>query len=116
MKKINTVKAHREFDRIVHHGRALRSSHFTVFHAPSTLGYARLGISVGKKNGIAVRRVLIKRQVRAMLAKADLLRLNIDVIVAVKATYDPGHYAGNEEELLGLLATMKETIIETVQE
>jgi len=110
MKKINTVKAHREFDRIIHHGRGIKSPHFTVHFTPSTLEYARIGISVGKKNGIAVKRVLIKRQVRAIVAKCDLLQYPIDVIIAVRATYDPGHYAELESELLALLAQMKESI------
>lgn len=110
MKKINTVKAHREFDRIIRHGHAIKSPHFAVYHVPSSLEHARIGISVGKKNGIAVRRVRIKRQVRAMIAKADLLPLKVDAIVVVRPSYDPDQYPGLEEELLLSLARMKETI------
>ncbi len=110
MKKINTVKAHREFDRIIHHGRAIKSPHFSVYVTPSSLEYARIGISVGKKNGGAVRRVLIKRQVRAIVAKADLLSLKADLIITVRPTYDPENYQSLEEELLLSLSQMKETI------
>ena len=115
MKKTNTVKAHREFDRIIHHGRVIKSPHFSVYFVPSSLEYARIGISVGKKNGIAVKRVRIKRQVRAMVAKGDLLSLKADIIITIRPTYDPAEYAWLEEELLSSLSRMKETIIETVQ-
>ena len=110
MKKINTVKAHREFDRIIRHGHAFKSPHFGLYYVPSPLEYARIGISVGKKNGIAVKRVLIKRQVRAMVAKADLLSLKVDVIITIRPTYDPEHYQDLEEELNLLLRQLKETI------
>ncbi|MBQ7243092.1 MAG: ribonuclease P protein component [Bacilli bacterium] len=110
MKKINTVKAHKDFDRIIHHGRAIKTSHFAVYFVPSPLDYARVGISVGKKNGIAVRRVRIKRQVRAMVAKADLLQLKVDAIVVVRPNYDPMDYHELEGELLASLSHMKETI------
>ena len=110
MKKINTVKAHRDFDRIIRHGHAIKSPNFSVYSVPSDLGFARIGISVGKKNGIAVRRVLIKRQVRAIIAKADLLALSVDVIVTIRPTYEPKNYTNLEEELLLLLSQLKETI------
>ena len=109
MKKINTVKAHRDFDRIIHSGRAIKSPHFSVYSVPSTLGYARIGISVGKKNGIAVKRVRIKRQIRAIVAKADLLGLPVDVIITVRPTYEPGEYAALERELLDSLSELKGT-------
>jgi len=110
MKKVNTVKAHADFDRIIHHGRSIKSPRFSVYFVPSDLDYARIGISVGKKNGIAVRRVLIKRQVRAIVAKADLLDLKMDIIIAVRPTYDPVEYGESEQELLASLTRVKETI------
>ncbi|MCR5348731.1 MAG: ribonuclease P protein component [Bacilli bacterium] len=110
MKKVNTVKAHREFDRIIRHGKAIKTPHFSMYFTPSELDHVRVGISVGKKNGIAVRRVRIKRQVRAMVEKADILGLPLDVIIAVRPTYDPEEYSGLEGELLASLTRMKETI------
>ena len=110
MKKENTVKAHREFDRIIHRGRAIKSPHFAVYFTPSPLEYARIGISVGKKNGGAVKRVLIKRQVRSMIQEADVLSVRLDVIVVVRPSYDPDDYHGLKGELLASLTQMKESI------
>lgn len=110
MKKENTVKSHRDFDRIIRRGRSFKSPHFAVYVLPSELGYARIGISVGKKNGNAVKRVLIKRQIRTMVAKADLLSLPADLIIVVRPSYDTNGYGLLEEELLSLLAQVKEQI------
>ena len=110
MKKENTVKSHRDFDRIIRNGRSFKSSHFAVYVVASELGYARIGLSVGKKNGIAVKRVLIKRQVRAMVAKAELLAHSADFIVVIRPSYDPNCYGLLEEELLTLLTQVKEQI------
>lgn len=110
MKKVNTVKAHREFDRIIRHGRVIKSPHFSAYFVPSELGYARIGISVGKKNGIAVRRVLIKRQVRAMVQKANLLDRKVDLVITIRPDYDPRDYHGLEGELLATLSQVKEII------
>ena len=110
MKKENTVKSHRDFDRIIRSGRSFKSDHFAVYVLPSELGYARIGLSVGKKNGIAVKRVLIKRQVRTMVAKAELLPYSNDFIVVIRPSYDPNRYGALEEELLSLLGHVKEQI------
>lgn len=110
MKQENTVKAHREFDRIIRHGRAIKSVHFALYATPSSLGYARIGISVGKKNGGAVVRVRIKRQVRAMLLEADILGIPLDLIVVVRPCYDREDYAGMKAELLASIDKVKETI------
>lgn len=110
MKKVNTVKAHREFDRIIRHGRAIKSPHFSVYFVPSDLEHARIGVSVGKRNGMAVRRVLIKRQVRSIVDEADVLPVRLDLIIVVRPNYDPREFRGLREELLSSLSQMKETI------
>ena len=110
MKKENTVKSHRDFDRIIRTGQSFKSTHFAVYLLPTELGYARVGISVGKTNGIAVKRVLIKRQVRAMVAKAGLLPCSDDFILVIRPSYDPNCYGVLEEELLSLLEHAKEHI------
>lgn len=110
MKKENTVKSHRDFDRIIHSGHCFKSTHFAAYVLPTESGYARIGISVGKKNGIAVKRVLIKRQVRAMVAKAGLLPYSDDFILVIRPSYDPKCYNDLEAELLSLFEHVKEHI------
>lgn len=110
MKRINTVKSHREFDEIIHHGVKLRSSHYAFFYQLSPLDYSRIGLAVGKANGGAVKRVRIKRQVRAMLAKKYDFSLPVSIIVVIRPDYDPDQFEKNETELCDLLNQMKEKL------
>ena len=103
MKRINTVKKHREFDAIIHHGVKLRSEHFSLYTLPSELGFTRFGLAVGKANGGAVMRVRIKRQVRAMIAKRDDFSLSADIIVVIRPNYKEAEFHANEQELNTLL-------------
>lgn len=108
MKRVNTVKSHREYDAIIHHGVKLRSEHFSLYHRPSDLGYTRIGLAVGKANGGAVQRVRIKRQVRAILAKRNDYSLPIDIIIVIRPNYDQADFHENERELNVLLDQIKE--------
>lgn len=108
MKRINTVKSHQEFDSIIHHGSKLRSEHYTCFYVSSDLGYTRIGLAVGKANGGAVKRVRIKRQVRAMLAKRNDYSLKLSIIIVIRPNYCDDAYHENERELNALLDQIKE--------
>lgn len=108
MKRVNTVKSHREYDAIIHHGVKLRSEHFSLYYRPSDLGYTRIGLAVGKANGGAVQRVRIKRQVRAILAKRNDYSLPIDIIIVIRPNYDQADFHENERELNVLLDQIKE--------
>ena len=109
MDKKHTVKAHLEFDRIIRHGQAVKTAHFAIFFLPRIEEYPRAGISVGKKNGMAVRRVKIKRQVRAMIEKSNPWDCPYDFIVVIRPSYDPRGYHELEGELLQALSEMKGT-------
>ncbi|MDY5441595.1 MAG: ribonuclease P protein component [Candidatus Enteromonas sp.] len=110
MKKINTIKPHREFDRIIHGGVKVKSTHFSLFGEKSDAGYARVGVAVGKSNGKAVVRVRIKRQVRAMIAKAMDWTAPVNLIIVIRPTYQLGEFATNEQELIASLARIKELL------
>ena len=108
MKRVNTVKSHREYDAIIHHGVKLRSDHFSLYYRPSDLGYTRIGLAVGKANGGAVQRVRIKRQVRAMIAKRNDYSLSLDIIIVIRPNYNQADFQENERELDALLNQTKE--------
>ena len=108
VKRVNTVKSHREFDAIIHHGVKVRSEHFSLYALPSELGYTRFGLAVGKANGGAVTRVRIKRQVRAMIAKRDDYSSSLDVIIVIRPNFKETEFHENELELNALLDHTKE--------
>ena len=108
MKKENTVKSHREFDRIIQKGARIKTAHFRLHYLPSNFDHSRIGIAVGKANGGAVRRVRLKRQVRAMVDKRVGEESPLDIIVVIRPEYDPKDYHELEAELLDAFQKIKE--------
>ena len=108
MDKLHTIKSHREFDRLIQTGAHLRTEHFRLHYLPNQVGFTRIGIAVGKRNGGAVTRVRLKRQVRAMVAKADFSSLTIDLIIIVSPEYRRDHFHELEDELLTAINQIKE--------
>ena len=72
--------------------------------------YTRIGIAVGKSNGVAVTRVKEKRQVSAMLAKRNDYSLPIDLIIVIRPCYSTEAYEANEEELNASLDQIREKL------
>ncbi|MCR5491328.1 MAG: ribonuclease P protein component [Bacilli bacterium] len=111
MKREYRVKKHPEFDHIIRSGRKMKSEHFALyFEQIPGQNHSRIGIAVGKKNGVAVTRVRIKRQVRAMLAKRNDYDQPINLIIVVRPNYHVDEFAANEEELNASLDAMKEQL------
>ncbi len=114
MKRPFRVKDHREFDRIIRNGKRIKSSHFNVYYEPSSpeQNHSRVGIAVGKANGIAVVRVKQKRQVRAMLASDFDFTKPFNIIIAIKPSYKIDEFAANQDELRRSLEQIRESSIE----
>ena len=109
MKKINRVKKYSEFKEIMDLRRYARNEYFTVYYREKTQEYGRIGLLVSKKNGIAVTRVKIKRQVRSIIDNAlNLKELKKDLIVVISKNYDKENYEKAKVLLETLLNTIKE--------
>ncbi|MCQ2741946.1 MAG: ribonuclease P protein component [Bacilli bacterium] len=108
MKRQFRILKHQEFDRIIRSGKSLRTPHFSLCYETNELGYSRIGIAVGKANGKAVVRVKEKRQVRAIFAERDDYRVNVNLIVIIRPSYDPERYQEAKDELNKALDTIKE--------
>lgn len=112
MKRANRVRKHQEFDSIIHGSHALRSKHFSIYYHVKEESLTRIGISVSKKNGNAVTRTLIKRQIRAMLGANYPLNLPYDIVIIVRTSYKASEFASNTKELLDTLGKIGEQGIE----
>jgi len=58
------IRSKRDFDRVFHEGRGFQLREIAVKAVLNDLGHPRLGLSVGKSHGGAVRRNRIKRLIR----------------------------------------------------
>lgn len=113
MQKEYRVKKHSEFDRIIHAGAKIKTIHYTIYieKAPEQ-NHARIGIAVSKRNGIAVSRVRIKRQIRAMISRNFDMNRRLNLIIVIRPNYSPLEKKGNEEELAKALDEIKDHEIE----
>lgn len=108
MKRENRVLKHREFDEIIQSTPYLKSQHYVIHYRQNVANKARIGISVSKKNGGAVTRNRIKRQVRAAIGEGYDLTKAFDIIIIVRASYDPEQFHEEETELLSSLSKIGE--------
>ena len=89
MKKENRILKYEEFSEIIGSSRRIRTPHFLINARKRESGDARIGISVSKRNGHAVTRNKIKRQIRYMIGQGfdlsrDFEKEKLELIDAIK--------------------------------
>ncbi len=68
-------------------GCARKSPHFVLLIGPAVNNFSRIGITVSKKNGNAVRRNYIKRFLREFFRLNKNKFINHDFIIIVRKTF-----------------------------
>lgn len=93
----------KDYERVYALRRRVSDSFFTVNHAPSVAGHARLGLSVGAKMvGNAVARNRIKRTVRESFRLHQHQLPAVDLVVGARAMVRTAHNARLRESLADL--------------
>ena len=110
MKRENRVLKHREFSEILSNCPFAKEAHFVVHYRPNKADKLRVGIQVGRRNGGAVRRNKIKRQIRTLCLNAFEFGKSGDLIVVVRLSYDPKDYLKAKEELGNIWAEIGEKL------
>jgi len=111
--KEERLSGKREFDRVFQEGRAFRCSRLTVLATPSPFEVSRLGLSVGRKTGGAVRRNRIKRVLReAYRLNKDLLERPCDVVVIPRRDWKDIRLGSIEEDFRRILQAISKAFVD----
>lgn len=88
MKKAYRVKKEADFQKVFHQGKSMANRQFVIYALPKEgQKHFRVGLSVGKKMGNAVKRNDIKRKIRHVLIEMDQedsIKSNVDFVVIAR--------------------------------
>lgn len=113
MKKINIVKSKYDFDQIIKTGKTLKSKYFVINYKinEDDKNNTRFGITISKKNAIAVERNRIKRQVKSIIDKNNYNKgFKYIIIIRKEALFLS--YQDLKKSLIDLLTNVKGEIDE----
>ena len=109
MKEINRIKKYQEFQEIFNLKKYKRNNLFTIYFRNNSYGFARVGLFVTKKNGNAVKRVKIKRQVRSIVDEClDYQKVSKDMIIVISKEYSVDMFQDNRTKLMKLIGSIQE--------
>ncbi len=104
--KTTVLKDNRDFQRLYHRGKKCVSGKFVLYFLPNGSSENRLGITAGKKIGIAVQRNRIRRQIREIYRlSADSLLPGFDIVIVARSRAIGKAWQEQREDLLGLFRT-----------
>ncbi len=109
MKKRDIVKSSEEFNKILNTKQKLSNNRYTIFYCQSEDEKKYFGISAPKKYGNAVFRNKMKRRLRAIIDKCNLLFKNgRKYIIIIKRDFINSSYKDNLESLKNLIGELNE--------
>jgi len=84
-RRSTTLTASPEFERVYRNGSVYRGRLFSVHALPNTIGEPRLGLSVSKKVGTAVKRNKVRRRLKEVFRfSAKRLPSNLDFVISAR--------------------------------
>ena len=97
------IRKRSEYKVSYERGRRIPSKNFVLFVTRNALGRPRLGITVTRRLGGAVRRNRAKRLVREVFRRHKSSFIDVDIVVNGRSGLPGAEYERLEEELLACL-------------
>lgn len=109
MNKKYIIKDSDIFDEIIQNGFKKSNDIFTIFYKKYDQSISKYGLAIGKKNGNAVHRNLIKRQIKSIIVNNKLLFSNgYYYIIMVKKGFLDIEYTKKEKSLIEIIEKVNE--------
>ncbi|MGM0365514.1 MAG: ribonuclease P protein component [Actinomycetota bacterium] len=105
MTKLDTLKRKSEFNRLYNQGKIINYSAIKIYMLENSLYKIRVGISVGKYVGNAVKRNRIKRLIKEILRKIEIKEKGLDLLIVVKKAAAEATYHKLEKEINSALSS-----------
>lgn len=100
-RKSTSLTASPEFERVYRNGSVYRGRLFSVHAMPNTIGEPRLGLSVSKKVGTAVKRNMVRRRLKEMFRfSAKRLPDDLDFVISARPAAAEASFEELNEEFL----------------
>jgi ribonuclease P protein component len=100
-RKSTSLTASPEFERVYRNGSVYRGKLFSVHVLPNTIGKLRLGLSVSKKVGSAVKRNKVRRRLKEVFRSSmERLSGDLDFVISARPAAAEATFEELNEEFL----------------
>jgi len=104
MKKTNIIKKNFDISKVLDSKKGYRNRYFNVYYNENNVGKYRFAVCVSKKIGNAVTRNKVKRQVKDVIDKSNLVfNSSTDYVIIIKKEINEIKYSEIKQKLMDLL-------------
>ena len=105
MKKINIIKKNYDINSVINKRNMIKNKYFYIYKDRNNLNNYRFAICVSKKIGNAVNRNKIKRQIKDIIDKSNLVfNSNNDYVIIIRNEINNINYHEKKEKLISLIS------------
>ena len=105
MKKVNIIKKSDTINDVINNGNRVKNKYFYLYYKERENSKYKIAICVSKKIGNAVNRNKVKRQLKDILDKSNLIfKTNTDYVIIVSKEINKINYKEKEENIIKLIS------------
>lgn len=105
MKKINIIKKNYDINNVINNKNVVKNKYFYIYNDKNNVNNHRFAICVSKKIGNAVTRNKIKRQIKDIIDKSNLVfNSNNDYVIIIRNEIINLNYKDMNENLINLIS------------